>query len=71
MTPAFWWLALLVGFLACLIVPAALWERYLRSDYREYLRYQRALEAQREEYVPPLRELPDYRPTIVRQGQFK
>lgn len=71
MTPAFFWLALLVGFLACLIIPAALWERYLRSDYREYLRYQRALEAQREEYVPPVREWPEYKPTIVRQGQVR
>lgn len=65
------WLALGVGFLACLIVPAALWERWIRSDYREYVRYQKALEAQREEYVPPVRELPVHKRTAIRAGVVK
>ena len=65
------WLAFGVGFLACLIVPAALFERWARSDYREYLRYQKALEAQRDEYVPPVRERPQHKRTAIRAGVVK
>ena len=65
------WLMVLVGFLACLIVPTWVYERRRRSDYREYVRYQRALEAQRDEYVPPVRDWPTHRPTIVRAGIVK
>ena len=62
------WLILLTLFLLCLIVPAALLERWCRSDYRRYLKHQRALEAQREDYVPPVRVQREHRRTIVRAG---
>lgn len=71
MIAAFWWLALLVGFLACLIVPTWFYERWLRSDYRAYLKHQKALKAQREEYVPPQREAREHTLTVVRAGQVR
>ena len=63
------WLILLTLFLLCLIVPAALLERWCRSDYRRYVRHRRALEKQREEYVPPLRPQPEHKRVAIRQGQ--
>jgi hypothetical protein len=46
------WLALIVVLLLLLIVPTWLYERRQRSDYREFLRYQDALEAWRDKVVP-------------------
>ena len=73
MTPAFYWLALLVGFLACLIVPGALYTAWLRCEYRSYLEHQRARSAWRDRIVggPQLPQHRYSKPRIVKQGQFR
>lgn len=45
------WLSLLLAFIACMVVPAALAEWYGRSEYRAYQKHLRAKEAWRERVV--------------------
>lgn len=69
--PMFYWLMLLVAFLAVLIVPTALHEYWARSEYRQYLEKRQARERQREAYVAPVRSQPVHRRTIIRGGIVK
>jgi len=48
---AYAWLTLLCGFIACMVVPAALAEFYSRSEYRAYLKHLRTKEAWRDRVV--------------------
>ena len=50
MNPNIYWLGLLVVFLLVLIVPTWLYERYARSDYKQFVRYRKALESQRADW---------------------
>ena len=45
------WLALLCGFIACMVIPAALAEWYSRSEFRAYQKHLRAKEAWRARVV--------------------
>jgi hypothetical protein len=72
-SPAFYWLALLVGFLLCLIVPTALYTAWRRCEYRQYLLHMQARSAWRDRIVGGP-QLPHHRyskPRIVKQGQFR
>ena len=76
MSAAFYWLAVLVVFLLALIIPALVYESWLRSDYRAYLRHQRSQEAWRDLLVqgpglPHHRHVKHTRPRIVKQGQVR
>jgi len=44
------WLTLLLFVLLVLIVPTWLYERWARSDYKDFVRYRKALAAQRDDY---------------------
>lgn len=74
-SPAFYWLALLVGVIGAILIPALIWERWLRSDYRSYVRHQRTLEAWRDVVVKgpalPHHNQLRSRPRIVKQGQVR
>jgi hypothetical protein len=48
---AFAWLALLCVFLACMLVPACIFEYVSRSDYRAYLKHLKARDAWRSRVV--------------------
>lgn len=71
MHPLFYYLAFLVLLIVILIVPTAIYERYQRSDYRAFVRHQRALEAQRALYVPIDRTIERPKLRVVRQGQVR
>ena len=62
------YLALFVVVMLVVILPAALYERWRRTDYRKYVEYQRALAGQREAYVPPTRQAVDRPRPIVKHG---
>lgn len=51
MSDAYAWLTLLCGFIACMVIPAALAEFYSRSEYRAYLKHLRAKQAWRDRVV--------------------
>ena len=55
-TEALVWLFMFCVFMALLIVPAAFYEYWMRSDYRAYLKLVRARNAWRERVVPGLRQ---------------
>ena len=51
MSDAYAWLALLCGFIACMVIPAAVAEFYGRSEYRAYQKHLRTKQAWRERVV--------------------
>lgn len=69
--PLFYWLLVLVCFLAVLIVPTAMYEHWRRAEYRAYLDKSQARAKQRDAYVAPTREPPVHRRTIIRGGIVK
>jgi hypothetical protein len=72
-SPAFYWLALLVGFLLCLIVPTALYTAWRRCEYRQYLLHMQARSAWRDRIVggPQLPHHRHMKPRVIRHGQVR